>query len=169
MRTGEGAEVVALDGVGAAVLAQLGGRMLAADDDLGEGLVVAQQHVEAWLQLLDQVDLEQQGVGLGAGGDELHRPGQVDHQGDPLGVETALGVLDHPLFQRARLAHIEHLAVVAHHPVDPRPVRQAGDIILDQGGPGQGGGGFRHGVDIGRVRAGRDACLGRRNPAARSR
>jgi hypothetical protein len=43
--------------VGAAVLAELRGWVLAADDDLGEGLVVAQQDVEARLELLDQVDL----------------------------------------------------------------------------------------------------------------
>ena len=131
----EGAEVVALDGVGAAVFAQLRRRMLAADHDLGEGLVVAQQDVEARLELLDQVDLEQQGVGLCAGGDELHRARQVDHVGDTLGVEAALGVLDDALLQAARLADIEHLALVADHPVDARPIRQALDLVLDQLGP----------------------------------
>ena len=142
---GEGAEVVALDRVGAAVLAQLGGGVLAADDDLGERLVVAQQHVEARLERLDQVDLEQQGVGLGAGGGELHRPGQVDHQGDAVGVEPALGVLDHPLLQRPRLADIERLPALAEHPVDARGVGQAADLILDQGRADQGRGPWERG------------------------
>ena len=149
---GEGAEIIALDRVGAAVLAKLRGRMLPADDDLGERLVVAQQDVEARLELLDQVDLEQQGFGFGLGGDELHRPGQVDHVGDALGMETALRVLHHPLLQRARLADVEHLAVVAQHAVDARRIGQALDIVLDQLGALQGwrGGDIgRHGQDIG--------------------
>jgi hypothetical protein len=151
--------------VGAAVLAQLGGRMLAADDDLRERLVVAQEDVEAGLQLLDQVDLEQQGVRLGPGGDELHGPRQVDHQGDALGVEPALGVLQHALLQRAGLADVEHLAILAHHAIDARPIGQALDLVLDERGALQGrtltgrqGRGLQHGPDIGRIPRGREAC-----------
>ena len=138
------------------MLADLRRRMVAADEDLGKALVVAQLDVEARLQLLDQIDLEQQGLGLGLGGDELHRPGQVDHVGDALGVEAALGVLDDPLLQRARLADVEHLAGLAHHPVDARRVGQPADLILDQGRALQGGRGLvgRHADDIGE--SGRD-------------
>ncbi len=58
-RIGEGPEIVALDRVGAAVLGDLGRRMVLAHDDLGEHLVVAQQHIIARLQRLDQPRLEQ--------------------------------------------------------------------------------------------------------------
>ncbi|MMZ69397.1 hypothetical protein D1872_322350 [compost metagenome] len=61
---GEGAEVVARNGVGAAMLPHLGRAVVAPDHQLGEGLVVAQQDVEARLQLLDEVGFEQQGLGL---------------------------------------------------------------------------------------------------------
>jgi hypothetical protein len=47
------------------MLAHLGRAVVAADHEFGEGLVVAQQHVEARLQLLDEVGFQQQGVGLG--------------------------------------------------------------------------------------------------------
>ena len=79
------------------MLADLGGAMVAADEDFRKALVVAQLNVEARLQLLDQVDLEQQGLGLGLGGDELHRAGQVDHVRYPLGVGAALRILADPL------------------------------------------------------------------------
>jgi hypothetical protein len=46
---GERSEIVALDRMCAAVLAKLGRLVIAANDDLGETLVVAQQDVEAWL------------------------------------------------------------------------------------------------------------------------
>ena len=51
----------------AAVLGELRPFGVAADDDVGERLVVAQQHVEARPEALDQVVLEQQRLGLAAG------------------------------------------------------------------------------------------------------
>jgi hypothetical protein len=149
---GERPEIVALDRVGAAVLAQLRRVVIAADHDLGKALVVAQQHVEARLQRLDQVDLEQQGVGFGAGGDELHRPRGVDHVGDAVGVEAALGVLDDPLLQALGLADVEDFLVLADHPVDAGRVGQARDLVLDQGGALQGVGGGDVGGRIGHAR-----------------
>jgi len=138
------------------VLAQLRRGVVSADDDLGKALVVAQQHVEARLHLLDQIDLEQQRVGLGPRGDELHRPRQIDHVGDALGVETALGVLDHPLLQAAGLAHIEHLAVLADHAIDARRLGQPLHLVLDQGRALQRlGVRFQHGAYIGHSRAAR--------------
>ncbi len=120
------------------MFAQLGRRMFPADDDLGKALVVAQQHVEARLQLLDQVDLQQQGVGLGAGGGEFHGPGQIDHQGDALGVEPSLGVLGDALLQGPRLAHIEGLAVGGEHPIDTGRVGEATHFVPNQGGGDKG-------------------------------
>jgi ribosomal protein L30/L7E len=131
--------------MGTAMLAQLRRVVIAADHDLWEALVVAQQHVEARLQRLDQVDLEQQGVGFGAGGDELHRARRVDHVGDAVGVEAALRVLHDALLQALGLADVQDLVVLADHPIDAGRIGQARDLVLDQGGAaqgvGEGGGG----------------------------
>ena len=35
-----------------------------------------------------------------------------------------LGVIGHAIFQRARLAHIEHIAALVHHAINPRRTRQ---------------------------------------------
>jgi hypothetical protein len=43
------------------------------DQDIGERLVVAQKHIEARPQPLDQVGFEQQRFGLGCRRDELER------------------------------------------------------------------------------------------------
>lgn len=58
-------KILAGRGVGAAMLSDLGGAVVAADHQFGEGLVVAQHDVEARLQLLDEVGFQQQGLGLG--------------------------------------------------------------------------------------------------------
>src|SRR5690606_10656693 len=67
---GEGAEIAPLLAPGSAMLAeQRPGAVL--DQDMRKALVVAQQHVEAGLQLLDEIRLEQQRLGLRRRGDEL--------------------------------------------------------------------------------------------------
>ena len=120
------------------MLPKLRGGMLAANDDFGEGLVVAQQDIKSWLQLLDEIDFQQQGVGLRAGRGELHRPGQIDHQSDALGMKPALGVLDDSLLQRPRLADVERLAVLAEHPIDAGRIGQPPHLVPDQGRAGEG-------------------------------
>ena len=72
---GEGAEVVALFLLRAAMLLDLGKSVVATDEDIGEGFVVAQQHVVLGLELLDQVLFEQQRLGLGPRGEKHHRRG----------------------------------------------------------------------------------------------
>ncbi len=151
---GEGAEIVAGNRMGAAMLADLGRAVVAADHQLGEGLVVAQQDVEARLQLLDEVRFEQQGLGLGRRDHQLHRAGQADHQADALGVETPLRVLDHPLLQRLGLADVEAGAVLAVHAIDAGLVGRAPGLVRDQFG-----GLKRKGV---RLRVGRLRNVGRR-------
>ena len=131
---GEGAEIVAGRGVGPAMLADLGRAVVLADHQFGERLVVAQHDVEARLQLFDEAGFEQQGLGLGGGDDQLHRPGQGDHQADALGVEAALGVLQDALFDRLRLADIEAGPVLAIHAIDARLVRGAARLVADQVG-----------------------------------
>ncbi|MNI26158.1 hypothetical protein D3C73_798450 [compost metagenome] len=172
---GEGAEIVAGHGVGAAMLAHLGRAVVAADHQFGEGLVVAQQDVEARLQLLDEVGFEQQGLGLGRRDHQLHRAGQRHHQADALGVETPLRVLDNPLLQRLGLADIEAGAVLAVHPIDAGLVGRAPGLVRDQFCSLKRKGG--HLRDVGRrighqagyrlSRAGPEAP--RRSPAARRR
>ena len=76
---GEGAEILVGGIAHAAVLGELRPFGVAADDDVGERLVVAQQHVEARPEALDQVVLEQQRLGLAAGDRELHGPGGRHH------------------------------------------------------------------------------------------
>ena len=71
-RRGEGAEILVAGLAHAAVLGELRPFGVAADDDVGERLVVAQQHVEARPEALDQVVLEQQRLGLAAGDREFH-------------------------------------------------------------------------------------------------
>jgi hypothetical protein len=69
---GEGAEIVALAAARAAMLGQHRRGMVAGEQDIGEALVVAHQHVEARLHLLDEIGLEQQRLGLGFRRDEDH-------------------------------------------------------------------------------------------------
>ena len=64
---GERAEILVARLARAAVLGELRPFGVAADDDVGERLVVAQQHVEARPEALDQVVLEQQRLGLAVG------------------------------------------------------------------------------------------------------
>ena len=107
---GERTEILALPAPRAAMLEDLRHRMVVGDEDEGEGLVVPEHHVEAGLQPLDQVRLEQQSLDLGRGGDELHARGIGDHAGDAVVVPLPSRVALHPFLEVARLADIEHLA-----------------------------------------------------------
>ena len=69
------AEIVAGQATRAAMLDQPRRRMSGADQDIGEALVVAQRDVVAGLELLDEIGLEQQRLGVRRGGDEHHRVG----------------------------------------------------------------------------------------------
>ncbi|MNE10460.1 hypothetical protein D3C80_1031760 [compost metagenome] len=158
---GEGAEIGARRRVGAAMLPHLGRAVVAPDHDLGEGLVVLEQDVEAGLQPLDVAGLEDQGLGLGGGDHQLHRPGQRHHQADALGVEAALRVLDDALLQRLGLADIEAGAVLAVHAIDAGLVGGAARLVGDQGGGLQGQGSIGRGVGR-RVALGVDRLVGHR-------
>src|SRR5690606_8846833 len=50
---GEGPKIMAWPSAGATMLGELRGLVIGGDQDIGEALVVAQQHVEAGLQALD--------------------------------------------------------------------------------------------------------------------
>ena len=68
----ERAEIVAGQAARAAMLDEPRRRMTGADQDIGEALVVAQCDVVARLELLDEIGLEQQRLGVRLGGDEHH-------------------------------------------------------------------------------------------------
>ena len=74
---GERPPVAALAQLRAAMLGDLRERVVLGQHQPGVRLVVPQDDVEARLQALDQVGLEQQRLGLGVGGDHLHRGGLV--------------------------------------------------------------------------------------------
>ena len=118
-RTARGvrAEVLPLHLASAAMDADA--RMLVrGDDDPGVGFVVSQQHVIARLVLLDQVVLEDQGLGLGVSDGDLDI-GDLAHQGAGLDVvDVGAKVGGKPLFQILGLAHIDHGATAVIHTVD---------------------------------------------------
>ena len=128
---GEGAEILVGRIAHAAVLGELRPFGILADDDIGKRLVVAQQHVEARPEALDQVVLEQQRLGLAAGDRELHGPGRRHHADQARRQAGRLGVGGDPAAQRARLADIEDLAVGADHAIDAGLARQGVHELAD--------------------------------------
>ena len=131
-RAGEGAEIVAGRVARAAVLDEPGRRMAGADQDIGKALVVAQHHVVARPQLLDEIGLEQQRLGFRLGGDEHHRARLGDHPGNAGRLTLRRRIGGDALLDRARLADIEHLALGPDHAVDAGPERRVAPEILDR-------------------------------------
>ena len=121
---GERSEIIAFAIPRAAMLQDLRHRVVAGDEDEGKRLVVPQHHVEARLQPLDQVRLEQQRLDLGRRGDELHARRVGDHARDAVIVPGAARVALHALLQVPRLADIEHLAGAIDHAIDARARRR---------------------------------------------
>ena len=121
---GERAEIVAGQAARAAMLDQPRRRMIGADQDIGEALVVAQRDVVAGLQLLDEIGLEQQRLGVRLGGDEHHRVGLRDHARDAARLALGRHIGGDALLDRARLADIEHLALGPDHAIDAGPERR---------------------------------------------
>ena len=107
----------------AAMLGDLRRHVIGGDEDVGKRLVVPQQHVEARLQLLDEVGLQQQRFRFGAGGDELHGSRGGDHPRDAVSVAHRARIAQHPLLDALGLAHIEHGTVRRDHAIDARPCR----------------------------------------------
>jgi len=79
-----------------AVLGELRPFGVATDHDVGERLVVAQQHVEARHEALDQVVLEEQRLGFAVGDGEFHGPRGRDHADQARGEPGWLSVGGHP-------------------------------------------------------------------------
>ena len=92
---------------------------------VGIGLVVPEQNVEARLLRLDQVVLEQQGLGLAAHDGGLHARDAADHDTDARALVVLLEIARDALLQVARLAHVEHGAVLVEITIHTGQVRQA--------------------------------------------
>ncbi len=127
----ERAEIIAFAVPRAAMLQDLRHGVVAGDEDEGERLVVPEHHVEARLQPLDQVRLEQQRLDLGRRGDELHARRVGDHPRDAVVVPGAPRIALHALLQVPRLADIEHLAGAIDHAIDARARRRRLGIAAD--------------------------------------
>ena len=124
------------------------------DQDVREGLVVAQQHVVARLELLDEVLFQQQRLCFGARGQEHHRTGFADHPRDARRMARRPGIVRHPRPQIPRLADIQNAALGIQHPVDAGAAVQLPQIVLDQRMAGLGGGALCHICQIGDSRHG---------------
>src|SRR5205814_9986492 len=105
----------------ATMLEYLWSPMIAGDQNVGKRLVIAQLHVEARAQLLDQVGLEQQRLGLGRGGYDLDRHGRRDHAQDAGWLHRAYpGVRGKPVANIFRFADIEHVVRRIQHAIHAR-------------------------------------------------
>ena len=147
----------------AAMLEDLRRPVIGRDQDIGERLVVAQQHVEARAQALDQVGFEQQRLGLGLGGDEFQRHRAGDHARDARVVGRRPRVVGDALLDVLGLADIEHLAFGVDHAVDAGP----GWRVLDGARNRGAAGGERAGTAPLPVRARAARALAPRRRAAR--
>ena len=129
------------------------------DQDIGKRLVVAQQHVEARPQPLDQVGLEQQRLGLGRGRDELERGGRRDHALDARVVAGRPRIGDDALLDVLGLADVEHVAVGVDHAVDAGRGRRELGVARDRGAAGGERRGRRGEVDRASCSSSRQALL----------
>ena len=104
------------------------------DQDIGKRLVVAQLHVEARPQLLDQIGLEQQRLGLGRGRDDLDRNGRRDHAQDARRQwRVDAGIGGKPLADVLRLADVEHVVAGVEHAIDAGRGRRQAHGVFDRG------------------------------------
>jgi hypothetical protein len=103
-----------------------------AQEDERKALVIAQQHVEAGAEALDQLRLQQQGFGLGVGGNDRHRPGERHHALQAARQARDLRVVGDAALQTLRLADVQRLAGGIEHPVDARPRRQGLQHVADR-------------------------------------
>ena len=95
-----------------------------------KALVVAEQDVEARAMRLDEVELEQQRLGVGVRDGDFHAGG-LRHQRLNLGVHVArLEVGAHPALQVSRLADVENLALGIQHAIHARTRRKTVDERL---------------------------------------
>ena len=101
------------------------------DLDVRVALVVLEPDVEPRPEALDEVRLEQQGLGHRIGQGVLDVGDAVDHFPDPVDVTEGarrrllLPVRAHPAAEALRLADVQHVAALILEQVDARPVGQS--------------------------------------------
>ena len=131
---GERSEITPGPRLRAAMLEDLRRPVIARYQDIGKRFVVAQLHVEARTQLLDQIGFQQQRLGFGRGRDDLDVHGGRDHAQDARRlrrVDARIG--GQALFDVLRLADIEHVVGGIEHAVDAGRGRGEPHRILDRG------------------------------------
>ncbi len=96
---GKRSEIVALPVLRTAMLDDLRRFMVARDEDVRKRLVVAQQHIVARLQALDEIGLEQERLDLRRSLDELHGDRVRDHARNACRLVVGLGIGLHTLAQ----------------------------------------------------------------------
>jgi len=115
---GERPVVTARPAARTAVLEDLRRPVVGGDQNVGKRLVVAQQHVEARTQSLDQVGFKQQRLGLGGGRDEFQRCGRRHHALDARVVAGGPTVGQNPFADVLGFADVEHVPIAIDHAVD---------------------------------------------------
>ena len=111
------------------------GKFLAGNTDPGIGLRVLEENVVARLVLLDEIVLQQQGVGLGIDHGILC-VGDFAHQDTGLGIEPLRRheILRHPLVEVLGLTHINHLSLGVIVSVDAGGMGKQGYFLSDRHG-----------------------------------
>ncbi len=133
-----------------AVLEDLRRPVIGGDQDIGKRLVVAEQHIEARPQPLDQVGLEQQRLGFGRGRHEFERRGGRDHAFDARVIGGRPGIGEDALFYVLRLADIKDLAAGVGHAVDARRIGRELGIVRHRRPSGRKRTGAGGEIDLGR-------------------
>ena len=105
--------------------------VLKADQNIRETLVVAQKHVVARLELLNEVLLQKQRLGLGLGREKHHRRGFRDHARNTPRMPGPPRVIRHPRPQVSRLADIENPGLRIEHSIHARRAIQCLQIALN--------------------------------------
>ena len=135
---GERAEISPGARLRTAMLQDLRRPVVAGDQDIGKRLVVAQLHVEARPQLLDQIGFQQQRLGFGRGRHDLDGRGGRDHAQDARRLRRRDPCIGRqPLPDVLRLADIEHVAGGIEHAVDAGRGRGMAHRMLDRGMAGR--------------------------------
>ena len=92
--------------------------MVAAEQDVGEGLVVPEQHVVVRLEALDHVALQEESLHLAVGHRDLEGGGRRHHALEAHRQLAGVEIAGDALFQALRLADIERFAGAIRHAVD---------------------------------------------------
>ena len=129
--TRKGTEIIALARARTAMFRQLWRIVIAGQQNIRKRLVVAHQHIEARLHLLDVIGFQQQRFRLGRSRDKNHRAGERNHPRNAAIMAAASRIRGDALFHALRLADIEHFALSRDHPVDARPRRRIAQIGFD--------------------------------------